>query len=490
VGHPDRVKPVTPTRVIGGRYVVLAELGRGGMGVVWRAEDRVMGRQVAVKELHLPAGLGDAERRLFRERLLREARTAGRLNHPGIVTVYDVLTDGGVDHIVMELIEARTLADVVAESGPLDERSAAAVAQQLLDALQAAHDNGVVHRDVKPSNVMLGARGRVTLTDFGIAQSADDPRLTTTGSLIGSPGYLAPERLDGHAATPASDLWSLGATLYHAVAGTSPFSRDTTAATIWAVLHGDVPTLPTRGPLGAVIGGLLQRDPRARLGGPQAAALLAGSAAGPPGADTATTPVTRHPDTASATRLAAAPRRRRWWPWLAVAALLLGVAGGGAAGYALFATRAPEAVTLTYGDRGEVPVFEVSSSYACTIIAPAAGKGIESNSSVDCDERHEAERFAVVKLYASNGVFDYPGEQQLRTVAASTCRFYFDSPLVVGADKSRLEVIALVPSETEFQKDTSTVASYHTYNGRDLYCMLRSADGSQLEGTRVAPQPS
>jgi serine/threonine protein kinase len=118
---------VSPTRVIGDRYVVLTELGRGGMGVVWRAEDRVMGRQVAVKELHLPAGLGDQERRLFRERLLREARTAGRLNHPGIVTVYDVLTDGGVDHIVMELIEASTLADVVAASGPLDEHAATAV---------------------------------------------------------------------------------------------------------------------------------------------------------------------------------------------------------------------------------------------------------------------------------------------------------------------------------------------------------------------------
>ena len=149
-----------------------------------------------------------------------------------------MITDGGVDHIVMELIEARTLADVVADSGPLDERSALAVAQQLLDALGAAHDSGVVHRDVKPSNVMLGARGRVTLTDFGIAQAADDPRLTTTGSLVGSPGYLAPERLEGQPATPASDLWSLGATLYYAVQGTSPFTRESTAATIWAVLHG------------------------------------------------------------------------------------------------------------------------------------------------------------------------------------------------------------------------------------------------------------
>jgi hypothetical protein len=485
------VHPVSPTRVIGDRYVVLTELGRGGMGVVWRAEDRVIGRQVAVKELHLPAGLGGQERRLFRERLLREARTAGRLNHPGIVTVYDVLTDGGVDHIVMELIEASTLADVVAASGPLDEHAATAVARQLLDALGAAHENGVVHRDVKPSNVMLGARGRVTLTDFGIAQSADDPRLTTTGSLIGSPGYLAPERLEGHAATPASDLWSLGATLYHAVQGTSPFARDTTAATIWAVLHGDVPTPRTRGPLGAVIGGMLQRDPRARLGGPQAAALLSGPTAPPPGADTATTPVNRHSDTAAVTRLAAAPpQRRRWWPWLAVAALLLGVVGGGAAGYALFGTRAPEAVTLTYGEGGEVPEFEVSSSYLCTIIAPAPGKGIESNSGVACTERHEAERFAGLTLYASNEVYTYPGEQQLRALGASSCRFYFDSPLIVGTDKTGLEVVALVPTEAQFQKDSSTSPGYHTYNGRMLYCVLRSSDGAQLEGSRVAEQPT
>jgi hypothetical protein len=482
------VNPLTPTRLIGGRYVVWAELGRGGMGVVWRAEDRVMGRQVAVKELHLPAGLGEEERRLFRERLLREARTAGRLNHPGIVTVYDVITDGGVDHIVMELIEARTLADVVAESGPLDERVATAVAQQLLDALGAAHDNGVVHRDVKPSNVMLGARGRVTLTDFGIAQSADDPRLTTTGSLIGSPGYLAPERLDGRDATPASDLWSLGATLYHAVQGTSPFARDTTAATIWAVLHGDVAAPRTRGPLGAVIGGMLQRDPRARLGGPQAAALLAGPPASP-GSDTATTPVTR--ETVSSTGPSATPPRRgRWWPWVAVAALLLGVAGGGFAGYRLFGATAPQAVTLTYGDGGQVPTLEVSSSQPCTLISPAPGRGIESNSGVDCAKRHEAERFAAVALYSSNDVYSYPGEQQLRALGASTCRFYFDSPLVVGPDKARLEVVALVPNEAGFGKDSSSSPGYHTYNDRDLYCLLRSADGAQLEGSRVVPQPS
>src|SRR3954451_12516577 len=203
---------VTPTRVIGGRYVVLAELGRGGMGIVWRAEDRMMGRHVAVKELHLPDGLGPDDRRLFRERLLREARTAGRLNDPAIVTVYDVVSDGGVDHIVMELIEAPTLADVVARSGPLSENAALEVARRLVGALRTAQEGGVVHRYVKPSNVMLSNDGRVTLTDFGIAQAADDPRLTTTGSLVGSPGYMAPERLHRGPADTGAGPWGPGAT--------------------------------------------------------------------------------------------------------------------------------------------------------------------------------------------------------------------------------------------------------------------------------------
>src|SRR6476659_5431426 len=283
---------VTPTRVIGGRYVVLAELGRGGMGIVWRAEDRMMGRHVAVKELHLPDGLGPDDRRLFRERLLREARTAGRLNDPAIV---------------MELIEAPTLADVVARSGPLPEHVALEVARRLLGALRTAHERGVVHRDVKPSNVMLSADGRVTLTDFGIAQAADDPRLTITGSLVGSPGYMAPERLDGGQADPASDLWSLGATPWYAVQGRGPFSRDTTAATIAAVINAEVPTTRTRGPLGAVIAGLLQPDPSARLSGMQAAALLSGEPPTPPtGLPGATTRAVTQPGGPGV------PARRRW----------------------------------------------------------------------------------------------------------------------------------------------------------------------------------
>ena len=197
-----------------------------------------------------------------------------------MVTVYDVVTDEGVDHIVMELVEAPTLAEVVATRGPLDERSTTTVALQLLSALRTAHESGVVHRDVKPSNVMLGPGGRVRLADFGIAQAADDPRLTMSGAVVGSPAYMSPERLEGAPATPASDMWALGATLFHAAEGRGPFGRETTAATIAAVLHADVPALHTRGPLGAVISGLLQRDPQARLGGQQAMALLSSAGAG------------------------------------------------------------------------------------------------------------------------------------------------------------------------------------------------------------------
>lgn len=293
VGHPRRAgalsSPLDRTRVVGGRYVVLAELGRGAAGVVWRAEDRVTGRHVAVKELHLPDGLAPAERLLFRERLLREARAAGRLEDPGIATVHDVVTDDGVDHIVMELVEARTLADVVEASGPLDERAVADLGRQLLAALRVAHEGGVLHRDVTPRNVMLAPGGRVKLTDLGVAVAVDGPRPGGAGPFA-SPGYVSPERLAGDPAAPAADLWAAGATLYHAAVGHGPFDRGSVADTVHAVTHDDPPPVRTRGPLGSVITGLLQKDPQARLSGVQAGALLssAGSApdapapAGPP----------------------------------------------------------------------------------------------------------------------------------------------------------------------------------------------------------------
>ncbi|MBW0114495.1 serine/threonine-protein kinase [Pseudonocardia abyssalis] len=455
-----------PTRVIGGRYVVLAELGRGGMGIVWRAEDRVMGRHVAVKELHLPAGLPAQERQLFRERLLREARTAGRLNDPGIVTVYDVVTDEGVDHIVMELIEARTLAQVVAESGPLDERDATAIARQLLAALRVAHEGGVVHRDVKPSNVMLAAGGRVKLTDFGIAQAAEDPRLTTTGSLIGSPGFMSPERLESGSASPAGDLWALGATLFHAVQGHGPFDRETTAATISAVLHGDLPTTRTRGPLGSVITGLLQRSPQARLSGMQAEALLASSGEAP-APDVATTP------------LASAPRRsvRPWLIGIAVA-LVAGLVGGLVGGFALAGLGDPDVRTLTYGEGGDIGVYDVSFLY-CLQVRPDPGQQIASSATVSCDSPHAAEVFGVVETFASSDAVPYP--DGLAEFAAAACAMRFDSGLV--ADREGVVVTALLPSQAEFGRDSGS----GSFQDRDVYCLLSSADGaSQLTGSRLA----
>lgn len=467
------------TRVIGGRYVVLAELGRGGMGIVWRAEDRVMGRHVAVKELHLPDGLGPEDRTLFRERLLREARTAGRLNDPGIVTVYDVVTDRGVDHIVMELIEARTLADVVAENGPLDEGVVADIGRQLLSALHAAHVGGVVHRDVKPANVMLAGGGRVKLTDFGIAQAADDPRLTSTGALIGSPGYMSPERLEGGQATPAADLWAVGATLYYALQGTGPFQRDTTAATISAVLHADPPPTRARGPVGPVVTGLLQRSPQARLNGPQAAALLSsGAQATQAGATAGVTQVASAP----LTQRLSAPVRSRPWRWVAIAAavgLLAGLAGGLFGGLALARAGDPDVRLLSYGTGGEVPVFEVAYLY-CLGTPVVVGTQVVSGATESCDEPHYAEVFAVLDTFSYDEQVSYP--DGLADLAARGCGVRFDSELVVGEDKAALVAAALYPTEDEFQRTDDTG---ERYDYRQVFCVLSRADGGQITGTRL-----
>ena len=463
---------VTPTRVIGGRYVVLAELGRGGMGIVWRAEDRMMGRHVAVKELHLPDGLGPDDRRLFRDRLLREARTAGRLNDPSIVTVYDVVSDAGVDHIVMELIEAPTLADIVARSGPLSESATIEVARRLLGALRTAHERGVVHRDVKPSNVMLGADGRVTLTDFGIAQAADDPRLTTTGSLVGSPGYMAPERLDGGKADPPSDLWSLGATLWFAVQGRGPFARETTAATIAAVINADVPTTRTRGPLGAVIAGLLQRDPRVRLTGMQAAALLSGEPPTPPtGLTGATTRAVTHPGGRGA------PSRRRWPALVGVTALALVVGLGVGLLWPRGSSGPP---VFTYGEGGDVPDVP---SLSATCLQGQLAVGRQYTTTTLCDDPHDVEIFDTVDLLDTQLNEAYPGRQALTAAAGPACGLIFGSGKIVGPDKAGLRVAALVPSEKAFAFKSSPTSSY---GQRTVLCALYAADGAQLTGSRVA----
>ncbi|MGO9187790.1 MAG: protein kinase domain-containing protein, partial [Streptosporangiaceae bacterium] len=235
------------------------------MGVVWRARDQLLDRDVAVKEVQIAETLTDAERANAYQRTLREAKTAARLNHPAVVTVYDVCEDEGRPWIVMQLVSAQSLDQVLAASGPLSPRRAAGMARQLLSALSVAHAAGVMHRDVKPSNVLLGSDDRAVLTDFGIATFQGDPKLTQTGMVMGSPGFTAPERIRGEDASPASDLWSLGATLFAAVEGHGPFERRGGAiTTMSAIINEDAPQAPTAGALGPVIAALLRREPADR----------------------------------------------------------------------------------------------------------------------------------------------------------------------------------------------------------------------------------
>ncbi|WP_440902044.1 serine/threonine-protein kinase, partial [Actinosynnema sp.] len=251
---------------------------------MWLGQDTVLGRDVAVKELLLPVGVPEAERVVYRERVLREARMASRLSNPAVVTVHDLITEHDQTYVVMELIKAPTLDDLVERDGPLSPRAAAVLAGQLLAALGSAHEAGVVHRDVKPGNVMVPAKGSAKLTDFGIAQSFDDPRLTATGSLIGSPASMSPERLSGAPASPARDLWALGTTLFYATQGRGAFERETTSATLLAVLNERPrPELPP-GPLSGLVNALLDPDPTRRLTTERAAALAeraAGESADP-----------------------------------------------------------------------------------------------------------------------------------------------------------------------------------------------------------------
>ena len=251
-------------RLVADRYELRERLGRGGMGVVWRAFDTLLQRQVAVKTLQIPPLLDDADRAVLGQRVLREARAAARLNHPGVVTLYDVVEDEGEPVIIMELVESPTLAELVRRQGPLPPRRAAAIGLNVLDALAAAHAQGILHRDVKPANMMVPERGTVRLSDFGVAALLDDPKITTSGAVAGSPSYMAPEQATGEARGPAADLWSLGASLYFAVEGEPPFDRGSAIATLTSIVN-DEPRPATRaGALGPVLDRLLTKDPAAR----------------------------------------------------------------------------------------------------------------------------------------------------------------------------------------------------------------------------------
>jgi eukaryotic-like serine/threonine-protein kinase len=284
-------------RLVAGRYVLGGPLGRGGMGTVWRADDVLLGRPVAVKEVELPGGPAGADRAALRERALREARAAARLNHPGVVTLHDAVEADDRLFLVMELVDAPTLRDLVDQSGPVGHGAAARIALELLDALDAAHRAGIVHHDVKPANVMVAPSGRVKLADFGIASLQEDTQRTLTGATgamsgrgdgravtaaFGSLPYVAPEQASGGHAGPAADLWALGATLWFAVEGVAPFERASPAATLGAILH-DPPGRPARaGPLEPVLLALLAKDPARRPPATVARRMLEPLATGSP----------------------------------------------------------------------------------------------------------------------------------------------------------------------------------------------------------------
>jgi len=334
-------------RLVAGRYRLTGVIGRGGAGVVWQATDELIGRSVAVKELRLPPALAAAQRAQLSERALREARTAGQIRHPAVVAVHDIVPATAEDeaiYIVMEFVAAPTLADTLAQEGALPDARVAAVGAGVLGALAAAHAIGVVHRDVKPGNIMVLPGDKVKLVDFGIAHVLDDTRLTRDG-VLGSTGYLAPELFHGEQPAPAADLWAVGAVLFHAVTGRGPFLRQSTAATLHAVLYEDLPPVTCAPPLASAIAGLLARDPGERLTGEQAAALLRSVAADAEAAPlpsfrpagmvwdahpTTTTPVlAKREDEPQAAISYVPPRTRHGVRWFVgvVAVVLVGVLG-------------------------------------------------------------------------------------------------------------------------------------------------------------------
>ena len=267
--------------MVAGRYRLSAVIGHGGMGVVWRARDELLSRDVAVKEMIWPPYLTDQERQAACRRATREAQVAARLTHRNVVRVFDIVEEDGCPWIVMELLPYRSLLDVIEEDGPLTPAEAAHVGLQILAALRAAHGQGIVHRDVKPANILIGPDNRAVLTDFGIAWAADGPAVTTAGLLIGSPSYIAPERARGGRSGAQVDLWGLGASLYTAVEGHPPFERANALASITAVVSDELAPATHAGALWPVLSGLLRKDPDRRLGAAETERLLRGVSAAP-----------------------------------------------------------------------------------------------------------------------------------------------------------------------------------------------------------------
>ena len=310
--------------MIAGRYRLERQIGRGGSGTVHLALDEVLGRQVAIKRIGLVPGSDDGEL----ERAEREARLAAALNHPHVVSVFDLVNEDDVRWLVMEYVDGVTLSERVRASGPLDAADAATLLSQTADALVEAHGHGIVHRDVKPSNIMI-AHGAAKLNDFGIARSDDDASLTQTGLVTGSPAYLAPEVASGSSATAASDVWSLGATLYHAVTGSPPYDvGDNLIGALYKIVHEDPPRLPDDHELAGLLSVMMHRDPEQRWPMPRVRDELLRVARGQRSTVAVAPVVPAPPEQTGVLPLAPTPtaarpaRDRLRWAWVAAAAAL------------------------------------------------------------------------------------------------------------------------------------------------------------------------
>ncbi|MFC9844045.1 protein kinase [Streptomyces sp. NPDC060223] len=317
-------------RLIAGRYRLAEQIGRGGMGTVWRAQDEVLSRDVALKRLHVQRHLTDDELATLYERTRREARSAARIAHPNVVVVHDVVDDEGLPCIVMEYVPSTTLGELLKGGGTVPPGEAARIGLGMVAALRAAHAAGVLHRDVKPGNVLLGAGGRVVLTDFGIAMASGTSTLTKTGELVGSVDYIAPERMRGHRPGPAADLWALGATLFQAVEGRPPFRKDTAVETAYSVVADPLEPMKHAGPLEPLVEALLAKDPDARPSAEETERALravpVGDGEAPtvftPGAQAPPAPTRREPSPMPAPVPARSGRKRRAFGWSAAAVMV------------------------------------------------------------------------------------------------------------------------------------------------------------------------
>jgi serine/threonine protein kinase len=490
-----------------GRYVLTRELGRGGMGAVWLAQDTMLGRDVAVKELMVPGGVPAGERAVYQERVLREARIASRLTDPAVVTVHDLITEDDQTYIVMEYVQAPTLTELVQRDGPLPAPAVARLADQLLAALEAAHESGVVHRDVKPGNVMVPPKGTAKLTDFGIAQTLDDPRLTATGILIGSPAYMSPERLSGGDASPAWDLWALGATLFFAVEGRGAFERATTSATMLAVMTERAELRLCRGPLAQLIMGLLAPNPAARTTASRARQLV-DQALGSPDRET-------EPPTVQAAPVAvpvSQPRyeysyhpkpRRPYGKMAAVTAVVVSLAVAGVIFYPkLFpgestgstsqpppgqnqpdgaGSRAMQPV-LTMGPDGDIKTDSSLMAFHNNCLAWVPAKGgapIRSGNRVGCYGPHDVETLDTIAADVKpQEDVPYPALDELTRAATTSCTNTFLSAKVTGSAKEdTLRYWVVVPTAEAWKVKTSN--GYRS-SSRVIYCFVGRADGGKL----------